>query len=82
MRSINSLGDLPLIVITDTRDKVCKGDLVEKEKQIWTDSHAEYAALPTNGTQVITHSGHMLPSTNPHAVVDAILQVIEQARSK
>lgn len=79
--AISSLGDLPLIVITDIRDKECKGELGEKEMQIWTDLHAEYAALSTNGTQVITNSGHMLPTNKPHAIVDAILQVLEQARS-
>ena len=82
VKSVISLGDLPLIVITDTFYNACKGELGAIEDQIWKDLHPEYVALSTNGTQVFTDSGHMLPTTNPHAVVEAILQVLEQARNK
>ena len=83
VRAISSLGNLPLIVITDILDNACTGELDEKEDQIFINLLAEYAALSTNGTQIITKSsGHMLPQNNPDAIIDAILQVLEQARSK
>jgi len=70
---ISSLGDFPLIVITDTLDRFCRGELGDQEKQIWKDLHAEYAALSTNGIQVFTDSGHQIPMYDPEAIIDAIL---------
>jgi pimeloyl-ACP methyl ester carboxylesterase len=80
VRVIRSLADLPLIVITDLHDSMCQGELGEKEDQIWTNLHAGYAALSTNGSQVITNFGHILPIENPEVVLDVILQVLEQTR--
>jgi pimeloyl-ACP methyl ester carboxylesterase len=80
VRMIRSLADLPLIVITDLHDSMCQGELGEKEDQIWTSLHANYAALSTHGSQVITNSGHILPVENPEVVFDVILQVLEQTR--
>ena len=81
VRAISSLADLPLIVITDLHDTMCQGELGDKEDQIWKNLHAEYAALSTNGSQVITNSGHILSVQNPQIVVEAILKVLEQVRS-
>ena len=83
VRAISTLGDIPLFVITDILDNACMGELDEKEDQIYISLLAEYAALSANGTQIITNSsGHLLPQNNPDAIIDAILQVLEQVRSK
>lgn len=81
VRSISSLGDLPLIVITATGEEFCSGKSGDLVKKVWKDLHAKYAALSTKGKQVLTDTGHYVHTENPTLVVETILQVLEQARS-
>ncbi len=87
-----SLGDLPLIVLT-ANDSVGKlpenainaigQDAFEKLIQVSQELQQELASLSTNGRQVIVEdSGHYMQWDQPGAVIDAIREIVEQARSE
>ena len=84
LRSITSLGDLPLVVITaGIIDSECSGEYGELDRQIWRELHAQYAGLSTNGVQIIAeNSGHFIHMDDPQLVADTILQLVKQARGE
>jgi pimeloyl-ACP methyl ester carboxylesterase len=97
VRATSSLGDLPLVVLTqDVYDleprlsewKILYGadfppELAESLDQEWLQMQKELAALSTNSTHIIaTGSGHMIPLQRPDAVIDAISHVIDAVQNK
>ena len=76
-----ALGDMPLIVLThgyyDMSD-----DNSEVHYLSWRMAHAQTAALSTRGRQrMVPNSMHNLQIDSPGAVVDAILAVLDMART-
>jgi pimeloyl-ACP methyl ester carboxylesterase len=87
IRAAETMGDIPLIVLTagKSSDGVYSSEADRKaERRVWVEGiQAEMAKLSTRGKQIIvTDSDHMIPTERPEAVVSAIRDVWEQARSK
>ena len=75
LRAAPSLGDRPLIVLA-AGQKVA-------DDPIWAEAQRRQAALSTNGRLIVAEgSGHSIHWDQPALVIDALRQVIEQARSR
>ncbi len=92
VQSLGNLGAIPLIVLTaeqsiDTATLKAMGydtqiDL-EGIQQIWLELQAELAALSTNSENIIVEdSSHTIQLDKPEVVIQAILDMLEFARSK
>jgi pimeloyl-ACP methyl ester carboxylesterase len=79
------LGDMPLIVLSaGARELRLPVPDAENEavNRVWTEAHAEMARLSSRGVmRVVADSLHHMPMDKPQAVIDAVLEVVEQARS-
>ena len=85
VKSIKSLGNLPLIVLSHNPTWSINPNLSpvlsEKIEQIWENQQNEYANLSSNSTHVIaTKAGHYIQVDEPQLVIDAIRKVIAKAR--
>jgi pimeloyl-ACP methyl ester carboxylesterase len=83
-RSRRSWGDLPVIVLTAENTQK-NPDLPEAEQaalgKAWWDMHEAAAKLSSRGQhRLVTNTGHMIPSQNPKAVIEAVVEIVEQAR--
>ncbi|HEX5379272.1 MAG TPA: alpha/beta hydrolase [Phenylobacterium sp.] len=80
-----SLGDLPLIVLTAEntyRDGVSPA-YAETLSALWNHMHDEIAALSTRGVnRLVPGSGHLIQNDNPVAVASAVREVADQARRR
>jgi pimeloyl-ACP methyl ester carboxylesterase len=80
-----TLGDMPLIVLSSDPDKPqpdLPEDLVKPTNDAWAKMQEELTHLSTRGTQVIAkNSGHYIQLDRPDLVIEAVRQVVEQARS-
>jgi pimeloyl-ACP methyl ester carboxylesterase len=81
-------GSMPLVVLTAGKANIPPGlpDEVAAELPIseaeWRRAHRELAALSTRGVnRIITDSMHDIPHQNPEAVIEAIFEVLDQARN-
>jgi pimeloyl-ACP methyl ester carboxylesterase len=78
------LGDLPLTVLThdpDIPQPDLPEDLVKPTSDAWQQMQKELVNLSRRGTQVIVkNSGHYIQLDRPEVVIDAIRNVVEQAR--
>ncbi|HSL31730.1 MAG TPA: alpha/beta hydrolase [Anaerolineales bacterium] len=87
VRELAPLGDLPLGVVTAGLG-LCDfgaGAPVEAAAydQVWQDLQKELTTLSSNSLQIIAErSGHMVPTDQPEAVMDAIQWVMEMASSR
>jgi pimeloyl-ACP methyl ester carboxylesterase len=79
VRTLGSLGNLPLVVLSHDPDKVkFPGNLTEPVNREWGKMQEELAHLSSNGSRlVVKGSGHDIPIDNPEAVVNAIRKVAE-----
>ncbi len=69
-----ALGDLPLIVLA-------AGESME-QIPYWPEAQRQQAALSTNGRLIVVEgSGHTIHWEQPALVIDAVLQVVDQAHS-
>lgn len=79
-----SLGDLPLAVLSSDPDRPqpdLPEDLVKPVNDAWQQMQDELAQLSTRSTHVIAkNSGHYIQLDRPDLVIEAIRQVLEQAR--
>jgi pimeloyl-ACP methyl ester carboxylesterase len=91
----NSLGDLPLIVVSAglTADEEyaqmggaksgISRDVYAKVYEANKEMQLEMAGLSTQGQHVVaTESGHMIHYNQPELVIDAIQKIVEQVRNK
>lgn len=83
---ITTLGQIPLIVLTAVdqfaalEGQVATED-VDRLKSVVRELQAELCALSTNGRQVMVGgSGHFIQVDRPHAVINAIRDVVDAAR--
>jgi pimeloyl-ACP methyl ester carboxylesterase len=83
-----ALGDLPLVVLSrgrPSRTQDFAGAAVTAEfladvDRVWAELQTELAALSTRSEQrVVADSGHAIPLEAPHAVVDAVVDVLQSA---
>jgi len=90
----SSLGDLPLIVLTaDTSEdemlaqipaylqSIAGPEMIKKAFEVGRDMQKELVGLSSRGRQImVPNSGHMIPLDQPGVVIDAIREIVEQAR--
>jgi pimeloyl-ACP methyl ester carboxylesterase len=80
-----SLGDLPLAVLSHDPDKPSAelpADLAQQVNQAWEKMQEELAHLSTRGTQTIAkNSAHYIQIDRPEVVVEAVRNVVNQART-
>jgi pimeloyl-ACP methyl ester carboxylesterase len=79
-----SLGNMPLVVLTspvkERADDLPRG-LSAKFDEIWVELQKEWAQISSHSTHVMADkSGHFIQHDQPDLVIDAILQVVEDAR--
>jgi len=79
-----NLGDMPLVVLSHDPDKPqpdLPEDLVKPTNDAWGKMQEELAHLSTKGTQTIAkNSGHYIQLDRPELVIEAIRNVVDQAR--
>ena len=79
-----SLGDLPLAVLSHDPDKPSAdlpADLAKPTNDAWEKMQEELGHLSTRGTQVIAkNSSHYIQIDRPDVVIDAVRNVVQQAR--
>jgi pimeloyl-ACP methyl ester carboxylesterase len=82
VRSLGSLDNLPLIVLSHDPDKVkFPGNLTEPVNREWGKMQEELAHLSSNGSRlVVKGSGHDIQIDDPEAVVNAIRKVVGQVK--
>ncbi len=80
-----SLGDMPLAVLSHDPDKPSAdlpADLAKSTNDAWEKMQEELAHLSTRGTQVIAkNSSHYIQMDRPDIVIDAVRNVVDQARA-
>jgi pimeloyl-ACP methyl ester carboxylesterase len=80
-----SLGDMPLAVLShdpDTPQPDLPEDLVKPTNDAWEQMQEDLAHLSTRGKQTVAkNSGHYIQIDRPDMVVDAIREIVEQARA-
>ncbi len=86
VKSRRSWGDLPVIVLT-AADTQKNPDLPQAEQdalaKVWWDLHAGVAKLSTGGQhRLVADTGHMIPAQRPQAIIDAVVEVVGQARAR
>ncbi len=82
VRETQSLGDLPLIVLThgiaNAAPPGVSPDLAAQTEQAWQTLQEKLAKLSTRGELIVaTQSGHEISLDQPDLVLDAIRQVLE-----
>jgi pimeloyl-ACP methyl ester carboxylesterase len=79
-----SLGDMPLVVLSHDPDRPSAdlpADLAKPTNDAWEKMQEELAHLSTRGTQVIAkNSAHYIQIDRPDVVIDAVRNVVGQAR--
>ncbi|MEJ1931625.1 alpha/beta hydrolase [Nostoc sp. NIES-2111] len=83
-RHRRQLGDLPVVVLTavgQTYPPTVPDGEKAARAALWTQGHAAIAALSSRGEQRRVDSGHYIGQTRPDAIVAAVRQVVEAARS-
>ena len=85
VRSAGSLGDLPLIVLTATRQDDIPPEIPRKDAQaeedLWVHQlQPQLACLSSHGKQIVTDSSHEVPTEHPEVVISAIHEVWLAAR--
>jgi len=78
------LGNIPLAVLSHDPDKPSAEmppDLAKSTNEIWEKMQEELAHLSTRGTQAIAkNSSHYIQSDRPELVIEAVHNIVEQAR--
>jgi pimeloyl-ACP methyl ester carboxylesterase len=87
LRKVSGLGDKPLIVLTRSPKSPPTG-LVPAEwealaEPVWQTLQIQLATLSTNSKHIIVeNAGHNIQFDQPQVVVDAILDVVENVRTR
>ncbi len=79
-------GDMPLIVLTGadtTKDPPSPEAIVQARAKVWRQMHDEMAALSSRGQhRVVDGSGHYIQFQQPQVVIDAVNEVVADARRR
>ena len=80
-----SLGDMPLAVVSHDPEKPSAdlpSDIAKPTNDAWEKMQEELAHLSTRGTQTVAkNSAHYIQFDRPDVVIEAIRNVVEQARA-
>jgi pimeloyl-ACP methyl ester carboxylesterase len=77
-RSPPSLADLPLVVLSEGRPNI---PFMRERLATWSALQDELAHLSSHGRHVVaTHSAHAIHRTEPELIVEAVREVVAQAR--
>jgi len=90
VRAAGSLGDIPLLVITRSPDPRYSDwgsdfpeDVALELDRLWQEMQKELVNLSSNSKQIIAkESGHCIHCSQPRLVIDAIREVVEEARKR
>jgi len=86
VRECGNLGDMPLIVLSaspDWNDPFAPDDVEPLIDEVHQRLQAELLNLSTRSKQIVaTKAGHNIQAEEPQLVIDAILDVVAQARKK
>jgi pimeloyl-ACP methyl ester carboxylesterase len=85
VRSVTSLGDMPLLVLTESTWSSGIPAIDQLEYNVWLSLQRELATLSTNSSQVIVpNTGHMMwyfaRSDVPDEIINGISQVVQEVR--
>lgn len=83
VRTLGSLGKMPLIVLSHDPDKVkFPGNLTEPVNREWAKMQEELAHLSSNGSHfLVKGSSHDIQIDHPEAVSNAIREVVSKAKA-
>ena len=85
LKKKGGLGELPLIVLTAGNFKpngAVSPEQAAEWNRLWVhELQPQLAQLSTRGKQIVVDSGHLIPFEKPDAVVKAVDEVLEQAKS-
>jgi pimeloyl-ACP methyl ester carboxylesterase len=77
-RAPPSLGDLPLIVLSEGKPNI---PFMQERLDTWFELQDELARLSTNGRHIVaTQSAHAIHRTEPELIIDAVRQVVDAVR--
>ena len=80
MRSIETIGEIPMVVLTASTWEGLNGS--HEAQDIWVGLHREYAGLADGGQQrVLPQKDHFLQRCAPEAIVEAIEDVVRTVRA-
>ena len=88
VRTVKTLGDMPLVVLTRNPDHGFSAGAIpieyaEKLEQAWQEGQANLKNLSSNGSQVISTKGtHSLQLTDYQLTIDTIKKMLEEIRSQ
>jgi pimeloyl-ACP methyl ester carboxylesterase len=87
VRTVKSLGDIPLTVLTAQPGSFTWGriptDVAAGLDQVWQDMQNDLARLSSNSTHIFaTKVGHTIHYQEPQLIIDVILDLVNRARSK
>jgi pimeloyl-ACP methyl ester carboxylesterase len=78
-RAPPSLGDLPLIVLTEGKPNI---PFMRDNLAVWNALHAELAKLSTNSKHIIaTNSAHAIHRSEPQLIFESVREVVAAVRS-
>jgi len=87
VRDVETLGDLPLAVISQAPNipglgygKVASAEIDACLRQTWQDMQGELAGLSSNTSRLTARGGHMIPLEQPGLIVQAITDLVEEVR--
>jgi pimeloyl-ACP methyl ester carboxylesterase len=81
-RTAGSLGDLPLVVLSEDPDRPSPGGPEPAFHRAWLVMQEELAHLSTRGSHVIAKgAGHQIHLERPDLVIGAIAKVVSEARA-
>jgi pimeloyl-ACP methyl ester carboxylesterase len=79
--AIESFGDMPLIVLASAKPNPTFGDSAEDFQQFWNQQSQALAAKSAKGAYILAEeSGHNLHADVPDLVLDAVRQMVQEAR--
>jgi len=90
VKTIQPLGDLPLVVISRSPNNTEWPSMPTLPKetnsalfQIWQELQDELAGLSSNSAHVIaSHAGHMIPTEEPELIIEAIRKLVKTWREQ
>jgi pimeloyl-ACP methyl ester carboxylesterase len=87
VRATESLGDLPLVVLSHSPTAHVfpnlSPEVAEKVEQVWQNLQNDLASLSSNSTHITaTQAGHYIQVDEPQLVIDAILKIVAEANKR
>jgi len=86
VRSVTSLGDMPLLVLTESTWSSGNPAFDQLEYNVWLSLQRELAMLSTNSSQeIVPNTGHLMwyyaRSDVPDEIINGISQVVQEVRT-